>query len=300
VELAETLPVGHAAGGRYVVQGLLGQGGMGAVYEVEERGSGRRLAMKAPLAGIDGNSEGARRFVREANATRLLDHPNLVAAVDLVIDDGRLFLVMELARGGSLADALSVGPLAPRRALVIARQVLAGVGHAHAAGFVHRDLKPENVMLVQAGEPGREWEQAKILDFGLVKLVGDAESAFGADKLTRTGVVFGTPAYMAPEQALGRVVDGRADLYAVGVMIFEMLTGKQPFAARDPMAQMRMQVSVAAPRLAATVPGAPWATGAMEMLVFQALAKRPADRYANAAAMIDALDEAFLSIQSSA
>jgi serine/threonine protein kinase len=273
---------------------------MGAVYEVEDSRSGRRLAMKAPLAGIDGSSEAGRRFVREANATRLLDHPNLVEAVDLVIDDGRLYLVMELARGRSLAEALCDGALAPRRAQVIARQVLDGVGHAHGAGFVHRDLKPENVMLVPAGEPGREWEQAKILDFGLVKLIGDAESTFGADKLTRTGVVFGTPAYMAPEQALGRAVDGRADLYAVGVMIFEMLTGMQPFAARDPVAQMRMQVSTAAPRLAATVPDAPWTTAAMELLIFCALAKRPADRFASAAAMTAALDEAFLSIQFSA
>ena len=128
---------------------------------------------------------------------------------------------------------------------MLARQILDGVGHAHAQGLVHRDLKPDNIMLVDMGG----WERAKIVDFGLVKLIGDAEAAMGGGKLTSTGLVFGTPAYMAPEQALGRPIDGRADLYALATILFEMLTGRVPFDHPDPMMQMRMQVKAPPPRL---------------------------------------------------
>src|SRR5207244_9766713 len=126
-----------------------------------------------------------------------------------------LFLVMEKVGGRTLTKILQEGPFHPRRALILARQLLDGIGHAHGHGLVHRDLKPDNIMVVDMGG----WERAKIVDFGLVKLIGDAGAAMGGAKLTTTGLVFGTPAYMAPEQALGRAVDGRADLYALATTL---------------------------------------------------------------------------------
>jgi serine/threonine-protein kinase len=203
-----------------------------------------------------------------------------------------LFLVMERVYGVTLARELAKGPLAPRRALVLTRQLLDGVGHAHGQGLVHRDLKPDNIMLVDMGG----WESAKIVDFGLVKLIGDAEAAMGGAKLTTTGLVFGTPAYMAPEQALGRVIDGRADLYALATILFEMLTGRVPFDHKDPMMQMRMQVKAPPPRLDMLAKRAPWCTPQLVALIEGGLIKEPADRFASAQVMMAALDDAFYSI----
>jgi serine/threonine-protein kinase len=222
----------------------------------------------------------------------MLDHPNLVAAVDVFVEQGYLFLVMELVHGVTLTKELAVGALNARRALVIARQLLDGVGHAHAQGLVHRDLKPDNVMLVDMGG----WERAKIVDFGLVKLIGDAETAMGGGKLTTTGIVFGTPAYMSPEQALGRPVDGRADLYAVATMLFEMLTGRVPFDHADPMMQMKMQVKAPPPRLDMFAKREPWCTPQLIALLDAALSKEPDHRFPSAKVMMSALDDAFVSI----
>ncbi len=281
--------------GRYRVVSELGRGGMGGVWEVEDD-AGTKFALKAPASGVAAPAMVTQRFAREANAVRLLDHPNLVGAVDVFVEAGYLFLVMERVVGRTLTKALAPGPLAPRRALVIARQVLEGAGHAHAAGVIHRDLKPDNIMLVERGEPGNTWETAKIVDFGLVKLVGDAEAAFGGGKLTSVGIVFGTPAYMAPEQAQGHAIDGRSDLYSIGTMLFEMLTGRVPFDESDPMKVMRMQVKMPPPRLDEVEPGQPWVTPELVALIEGALIKAPADRFPHAAAMLAALDDAFLSL----
>ena len=296
-EASAALEVGHVVGGRYAIRALLGAGGMGAVYEVEALEGGARYAMKAPLPDVAGDAVASKRFAREANALQLVDHPNLVRAIDQVIEGGRLYLVLELARGPSLADALKDGALAPRRALVIARQILDGLEHAHGQGLVHRDLKPENVILTRAGAPGREYEHVKLLDFGLVKLLDAAAAAIGGDVLTRTGITFGTPLYMAPEQALGRAVDRRADLYALGVMLFEMLTGATPFSGREAAVVLRAHVGTPPPRLAACAPGAPWVTPAIEALIGGALVKKPDDRFPSATVMRAALDDAFLSLQ---
>ena len=260
----------------------IGRGGMGGVWEVADR-AGHRYALKSPATDVD--PELTKRFAREANALRLLDHPNLVASVDVFAEAGSLYLVMEHVRGRTLTAAIANGPLHPRLALVFVRHILEGVGHAHALGLVHRDLKPDNIMLVEMGG----WERAKVLDFGLVKLLGDAEAAIGGAKLTRTGVVSGTPAYMSPEQALGRLVDARADLYAIGVILYELLSGRLPFDHPEVQVVMRMHVKTAvppldlAPELAALVEGA--------------LAKDPARRFATSAAMIAALDRAFDGLQ---
>jgi serine/threonine-protein kinase len=161
--------------------------------------------------------------------------------------------------------------------------------------MVHRDLKPDNIMLVRAGRPRAEYEQVKLIDFGLVKLLGEAADDVGGGKLTATGTTFGSPAYMAPEQALGRAVDGRADLYALGIVLFEMLTGRRPFDGADPNQVARLQVVGEVPRVPPTE-SAPWATPEVATLVETALQKSPEARFPSAAAMIEALDAAFLSI----
>ncbi len=282
-------------GDRYVVRGVLGTGAMGAVYEVEADG-GERLAMKAALPELDDGGEAARRLAREGNALALLAHDHVVAAVDRLVERGRLYLVMELARGEPLSAIVARGPLPPRRALVLTRQILDGLEHAHGRGVVHRDLKPDNVIVTAAGSVADPYDRVKLLDFGLVKLLDAAAALVGGGRLTRTGIAFGTPAYIAPESALGRPVDGRADLYALGVMLFEMLTGRLPFVEADAGKLLRAHVATPPPRLGEIAPGAPYATPAMEALVGGALAKAPDQRFARAAAMRACLDDAFLTV----
>jgi len=276
--------------GRYRVVGALGRGGMGGVLEVEDD-AGTRYALKVPVQDIEG-IDVTRRFAREANALRLLDHPNLVAAVDVFSEAGRLFLVMEKVTGEPLANAIDFGPVHPRRALVLGRQILAGVGHAHAQGLIHRDLKPENILLVDMGG----WERVKIIDFGIVKLAGDVAAAFGAGALTSTGFVVGTPRYMAPEQALGRAVDTRADLYAVGVLLYEMLAGRAPFEDPDPVELLRLHAKAPIPGLREVTGGAPWCTPELLALVEGALSKDPFYRFPTAEVMTASLDAAFGSL----
>ena len=282
--------------GRYVVKSSLGRGGMGGVWEVEGDG-GQVFALKSPISDVNPMGEVTRRFAREANALRLLDHPNLVAAVDVFVEAGILFLVMEKVIGRSLSKAMMArdGVMPPRQALVIARQMLEGVGHAHAHDIAHRDIKPDNVILVPMGSPP-SWERAKIIDFGLVKLMGDAAAAYGQQALTNTGLVVGTPAYMAPEQALGRSVDARADLYSIGVILFEMLSGRLPFRDPDPQVLLRMHARTPAPRLDRVMPDARWLTPELIAVVDGALVKEPSYRFPTAKSMIAALDDAFYSL----
>jgi len=287
--------------GRYRVIRSLGRGGMAGVFEVEDP-DGQRFALKAPIVDVNPSGDVTRRFAREANALRLLDHPNLVAAVDVFVEAGYLFLVMEKVEGPTLGQVLYREPVAggkpakaalgPRRALVTARQILDGAGHAHARHLVHRDLKPDNILLLDMGG----WERVKIIDFGIVKLLGDAAAAFGASALTNTGLVVGTPAYMAPEQALGRQIDARTDLYAIGVILFEMLTGRLPFQHDDPLKLMAMHVKTRLPKLDDVTQQAAWVTPEMCALVDGALIKDPAHRFPSAEVMIQALDDAFYSI----
>jgi serine/threonine protein kinase len=287
--------------GRYTVIRALGRGGMAGVYEVRDD-AGQRFALKAPIVDVAGTTDVTRRFAREANALRLLDHPNLVAAVDVFVEAGFLFLIMEMVEGMTLGQALTLvsstsgrsvrAPLAPRRALVTARQILDGVGHAHARNLVHRDLKPDNILLLDMGG----WQRVKIIDFGIVKLLGDAAAAFGSAALTNTGLVVGTPAYMAPEQAMGRAVDPRTDLYATGVILFEMLAGRLPFHHSDPLKLMTMQAKTPPPRIDEVTGFPAWATPEVCALLDGALVKEPAHRFASADVMMAALDEAFYSI----
>ncbi len=286
----EDLHAGQVIDGRYELLDLLGRGGMGCVYRAEHLGIRKHVALKlfAPAGGESGSVERA-RFEREAFATGQLRHPNCVAITDFgKLDDGILYLVMELLEGRSLADVLDAEDvLAPARALHIARHVLEGVAHAHDHGIVHRDLKPANVILVEhLGDP----DFAKVLDFGLAKLQGATLEAEGGQQLTVAGVTFGTPHYMSPEQVFGKPVDHRSDLYAVSVLLFEMLSGVRPFDAPDIRGVLLAHGARAVPRIhevgvGATVPLE------VEMLVREGLAKDPRDRIQDARAYVSRIDE---------
>ena len=289
--------IGQVLGGRYRLRSVVGVGGMGAVYAADDVTTGRPVAIKTLLPELDNASEIRRRFEREAATSGFLQHPNIVEVYEMsAAGDGTLYLAMELVRGTSVAGLLADGAIHPRRVLVIARQTLLGLGYAHQHGLVHRDLKPENIMVARRGDPGHEYDHVKLLDFGLVKVLGDAAGGLGWEKLTRTGMTFGTPRYMPPEQALGRPVDARADLYSLGVILFETLTGRPPFDSDEAMSLLRLHISQPPPSLGSISGGAAWCTDAVQALVSRALAKQPEQRHADARAMLAALDAAFVSI----
>jgi serine/threonine-protein kinase len=175
---------------------------------------------------------------------------------------------------------------------VLVRQILEGAAHAHEQGIVHRDLKPDNVLLADQGG----WERARIIDFGLVKMVGDAAKEFGTQTLTKTGSVHGTPEYMSPEQALGQPIDHRADLYSIGVILYEALARQLPLFDEESDTMMKMAAKVPPPPLEVFVGDQPWITPALRALVDKSLEKKPGHRYRDAAQMIEALDRAFRSL----
>jgi hypothetical protein len=279
--------VGTVVGERYRVLGVLGRGGMGSVYRAAHLLMKKELALKVLNPEMGALEEVAKRFEREAQSASRLDHENIIRVTDFGRDRGpagdRLFLVMEVLEGESLKEVIARrGRLAPRAAVAIARQVLAALEHAHAAGVVHRDLKPDNIMLVERG--GRS-DFVKILDFGIAKL---DEPTGRAESLTKAGVVFGTPEYISPEQAMGMPADGRADLYAVGVILYEMIVGERPFVADDMVKVLGMHLTQRPrpPRL--VVPQAA-ISPALERIVLKAMEKQRDDRYASAAEMGAAL-----------
>jgi eukaryotic-like serine/threonine-protein kinase len=281
--------IGTVMADRYRVLARLGRGGMGAVYEVEHITTGKRFALKTLLPGLGKVSEISRRFEREARAVSRLTHPNIVTVSDFgaLDDDGSLYLVMELVRGRSLGDVLESEIISPARAFAVVRQVLEALEHAHANGVVHRDLKPDNIMLVDTGRGDDERDVVKLLDFGIAKV----EDSGDGEQLTQAGIAFGTPDYMSPEQALGEEVDARGDLYAVGVILFQTLTGRLLYESNDKVSILRMQVAVPPPSLASAAPMRIFAPDT-EALVARALEKRRDDRFPTAAAMVASLDVA--------
>ena len=230
--------LGRTLGGQYRIEALLGSGGMGRVYRGVQLSVKRPVAIKLIAGGSPHPAEWAERFRREAEATARLSHPNTVRLFDFgVTEAAELYMVMELLEGVTLAAHLALnGPLQLTAALAVTRQVLLALSEAHALGIVHRDIKPDNVFLarVSGGET-----LAKVMDFGIA---GVTHSGVGA-RLTSTGVVIGTPAYMSPEQAQGRNVDARSDLYSLGVVFFEMLTGKPVFDCNTPLPLLLLHVS---------------------------------------------------------
>ena len=227
--------------------------------------------------------EYAARFQREVTTSKRIDHPNVATVNDSgELPGGGLFLVMELLKGTLLSNVEHEGGRLPvARALVIARQMLVGLGRAHELGVVHRDVKPHNVMLIDVGG----LETVKLFDFGI------ASNERAAIKLTVPGTAFGTPEYIAPEQAMGLDVDARADLYAVGVVLFEMLCGRLPFQCKDDIAFLKAHIKEPPPAPSRMAPDAK-ISSAVDALVLRALDKDPEKRFKDANAMIAAIDAA--------
>lgn len=274
--------LGQVIVGRYRVVGVIGHGGMCSVYRAEDRERQRPIALKVLPRDRAATPDMAARFKREAMVGKRIADPHVVAVVDSgSLEDGSLYLAMELLEGRSLAELLQEGRLPVRRAVDIARQMLSGLETAHALGIVHRDIKPGNVVLARSGRK----DDVKLIDFGI------ATNDRAAIKLTVAGVAFGTPEYISPEMAMGVPVDERADLYSVSVVLFQMVTGQLPFSAEDPKALLRAHVHDPPPRPRAVAPELP---AALEEVILRALAKTPEERFPSASAMRSALEGVLL------
>ena len=284
---------GTTIGGRYKVLSLLGAGAMGEVFLVEHNVIRKRMALKLLSDEMLKNPMAVARFEREALAAAQIDHPNVAAATDSGrMDDGAMFVVFEYIDGQLLHDVISKGPLPPSLALHITRQVASALVRAHGLGIIHRDLKAENIMLVSRdGEP----VVVKVLDFGLAKLSTELLTEAGdgsrpGQALTRFGSIFGTPAYMSPEQSTGGEVDARTDLYSLGVLLYEMLTSVLPFKGDEPAEQLRQHISAPVPSLASRVPELRLPP-TLDAMVLKLLEKSPEHRYQSAKALLDSIDQ---------
>jgi serine/threonine-protein kinase len=260
---------GEVIGGRYELRERLGSGAMAEVWLADDRKLERPVALKFLAPHAD-----SRRFEREARAAAALSHPNVARIYEYGEADGRTYMAFECLSGGTLEDRLGSGdPLPDDETERIARQVAAGLAHAHAHGLVHRDLKPANVLFDDEG-------RAKIADFGIARLEG-------IDTLTEAGTVMGTAAYISPEQAAGEPASPASDVYSFGVILFRLLTGRLPFVAETPLQMASMHRTEEAPAIASVRPDAPPALAA---LAAAAMAKDPRQRPADGAALVAALD----------
>ena len=278
--------------GKFKILKKIGEGGMGSVYIATQEPIDRKVAIKVLLGKLAEDEIAVKRFEQEARAISKMQHPNTVTIYDFgrtQDEDGeRLYIVMEYLKGRTLTQVLRAdGVLQPARACRIMRQVCASLADAHAAGIIHRDLKPDNIFLTEIGSD-KDW--VKVLDFGVAKLA-DSE---GAGTLTQTGMIFGTPKYMSPEQAEGRPIDYRADIYAIGVVLYELLVGRPPFVADTPVGLLLKHISE---------PPAPFARvrpdlqidPRVEAIVMKSLDKRPERRQqmvAELAAELEAFERA--------
>ncbi|MCK6551438.1 protein kinase [Myxococcota bacterium] len=277
-----SLQSGEIIGERYRVLGPLGSGGMGTVYRVEHTLMAKEMAMKLLRPELSIIPQIVERFEREARSASKLDNAHIVRVTDFGrAPNGALYLVMELLDGEALSARIARGPVPVDEALGLADQILDALEHAHANGVVHRDLKPDNIMLVP--RDGRT--VLKILDFGLAKMTGPDDR--GAT-LTQAGMVFGTPRYMAPEQAAAEPVDLRTDLYAVGVILFELLSGRPPFTSTNAVELLTAHLTQQPPPL--EVPGAaPEILEKLREIVRKSMAKHKLERFQTATELREAL-----------
>ncbi|MBK9035144.1 MAG: serine/threonine protein kinase [Myxococcales bacterium] len=272
--------IGSVLEGRYRIIERIARGGMGVVYRAERIPVGRPVAVKFLHAMFADDPDSRARFERETRALARLAHSHCVSIIDFGVA-GSPYLVMEHVAGVTLRDLLDEGALPLEEALTLGRQLLAGLAHAHAQGIVHRDVKPANIMVTDEIGTGRH---VRILDFGLARLRDTTSS-----QLTQAQIAVGTPSYMAPEQTLGGAIDARTDVYAAGVVLFEMLTGERPFSADDTATLLELHRSAPAPRLATVDPITAWPPG-LDLALARALAKAPGDRWPSAVEFADALD----------
>jgi serine/threonine protein kinase len=266
--------------GQFQILQKIGSGGMGSVYRALQRDMNRMVGIKILHPKLANRSDLVARFRREARAMSQLTHPNTVKVFLYgELEDGPLYIVMEFLEGKNLNQTVrSDGPFAVERALPILIQASGALDEAHRAGIIHRDLKPENIFLVQSGTL-RDFP--KVLDFGLAK-VGERQMRPGSIILTQEGMVFGTPEFMSPEQAQGKVLTPASDIYSLATILYEMLTGKLPFDARSPMEFIQLQV------MAQPIPLEQRASGKrfpveLQQIIDRALAKRSDQRFPSAA-----------------
>ena len=267
--------IGADIAGKYKIIKKIGEGGMGSVYIANQHPIDRKVAIKVLLSKLAEDEVAVKRFEQEAKAISRMQHPNTVTIYDFgqtsEETEERLYIVMEYLRGRTLTQVLRAeGQLEAQRAARIVRQVCASLADAHAAGIIHRDLKPDNIFLTEVGGD-KDW--VKVLDFGVAKLA-DSD---GAGTLTQTGMIFGTPKYMSPEQAEGRPIDYRADIYALGVVLFELLVGRPPFVADTPVGLLLKHISEPPPSFSQVRPDLQ-VDPRIEAIVMRALDKRPEGR----------------------
>ncbi len=268
--------------GSYRILRLLGTGGMGSVYLGEHSGIGSRVAIKFLHEHLASNADLVQRFYAEARAVNVIGHANIVSIFDMnVLPPSRYYLVMEYLEGNSLETQIAKGPVPMSRAVPILAQICDALDQAHQLGVVHRDLKPENLMLVKRG---RQADFVKILDFGIAKL-----HVTMAGRKTATGVIIGTPDYMAPEQAGGDNIDGRTDLYSLGIIAYELATGKTPFAGM-PITAMLVAHLTQEPKAPHLIN--PNVSPAISSAIMKAIAKKPEARFATCGDFATALEEA--------
>jgi serine/threonine-protein kinase len=274
--------VGKVIDGRYEIQARIGEGGMGVVYKARQTSIDRVIAIKMLNAQMAADPNWVQRFYNEAKACSRLQHPNTIRMFDFgQTPDGRLYMTMEFLDGMSLREAVSKGPMAPQRVVKILIQCCASLAEAHSIGIIHRDIKPDNVFLLNmAGSP----DFVKLLDFSVAKLLE------GDRMKTQAGVVFGTPQYMSPEQGRGLPLDARSDLYALGILAFEMLTGNVPFNDENPMTVIQMHLHGGVPPLAATIPYS------VQQIVRRALEKDPSRRYQSSGEMMQHCQQVFAEV----
>ena len=275
--------LGTTVEGRYEVLEVLGEGGTGRVYKVRHVALGRLFAMKILRRDLARDEALAARFIQEAQATARVRHPHIIEITDYGnLSEGTPFFVTELLVGQTLRGVIKdEGPLPLPRALGILKQIAAAVGAAHAAGIVHRDLKPDNIFLV--GDQGAAID-IRVVDFGAAKVVG-------ASRMTRDGIVYGTPHYMSPEQASGQPVDHRSDIYSLGIIMYEMFTGRVPFEADTYMGVLTQHMFVQ-PVPPSHVVGASAELMGLEQIILICLAKGPEDRYASMQALSGQIERA--------
>jgi serine/threonine-protein kinase len=272
--------LGRVIDGRYRVEKSIGEGGMGIVYLISHAVLGKRMALKVLRGEMAKDADVVQRFMQEAQSATSIGHPNIIDISDFGrLPDGSVYFVMEFLDGESLSKMIHRGGSIPMAtAIHVVRQIASALEAAHTRGIVHRDLKPDNIYLVKQGH---DEHFVKVLDFGIAK-VGGANS-----KLTRTGMIFGTPHYMSPEQAAGQSVDQRTDIYALGVIMYEMFTGKVPFDG-DTFMGILSKHMFEPPLPPSKVKGA--GLGAIEDVILKALAKKQEERYQNMGELVADLD----------
>ena len=272
--------VGRVIDNRYEIQARVGEGGMGVVYKARQISIDRIIALKMLNAQMAQDPTWVQRFYNEAKACSRLQHPNTIRMFDFgQTTDGRLFMTMEFLDGISLRDATAKGALAPQRVVKILIQCCASLAEAHSIGIIHRDIKPDNVFLLNmAGSP----DFVKLLDFSVAKLLQEGDKMH-----TQAGVVFGTPQYMSPEQGRGLPLDARSDLYALGILAFEMLTGMVPFHDENPMTVIQMHLRAEIPPMPQNVPYS------VQQIVRRALEKDASRRYQSAGEMMQHCQQVF-------